>query len=829
MNYAQEWQHLKRQLRERDHSAGSYQNQFYRRLLTVLRDDTSQIADQLLAYRDALLGSDDPESEELPSKFDSEPAPSLLRKFGLGIRRSRAIFLQELEILDDLELGPVYRLQKRRFIHTEMIDPALQGLLGNPSYSHYNGKAQQLAVRLAITEERNSTLIINLPTGCGKTLVAHATSLFSSNSHLTLVIVPTIGLAIEQGVRAQTLFADAGIDHGGLYFWHGGQTKEQHDDIKNRIKDQRQRILFCSPEAACRSLLPTLFQAASANSLANIVIDEAHVVDQWGTEFRPYFQIIASLTRSLRSVSTDGIKCLLMSATFTDKSLRLVQELFGVAGKPCTHVNGCFLRPEIQYGVKKVSEEAHLAAIVDAAVALPKPMIIYTLYPEAAESIRNELQRTGLGRVGLFTGQTSTNNREELVAHWGEGELDIMVATSAFGLGMDKADVRSVIHAAVPENLDRFYQEIGRGGRDGLASQSLLIYHHKQISEAKRLNSTRLITVELGLEKWRAMWEHGTALSDGRRNMHVTTLRGDQQLQTEGNEEWNWRTLLLMQRARLIRIELNEPSPPPIDSQVSDTEYGNLLKKFYDNYYDNVVISSLTDDPLNPSVWDEQTRKRRNYEKSEQNRGFEVLLEWLEDIDGKSLCDQLIENYTLEGIQPEYACGGCPKCQRTKKYMESSTVGGSVESTGTEVAASWSSPLTASAVHQYVYYPRGGITEKRLIRSWAVWIRRLIESGSIKAIRADEEILRIIQREIRTASFWIGDTLDANSFGAPWWPRLVLHTDLKRPAPRLSSSESVELLMAPEEIVDDSNSNRKWWESVSNSISLSNFLLELKT
>jgi ATP-dependent DNA helicase RecQ len=465
-----------------------------------------------------------------------------------------------------------------------------------------------------------------------------------------------------------------------------------------------------------------------------------------------------------------------------------------------------------------------MSEIKKAVVALPKPMIIYTLYPHDAVSIETELRAMGLSRLASFTGKTPTDRRDRLIGEWGNGELDIMIATSAFGLGMDKANVRSVVHAAVPENIDRFYQEVGRSGRDGLVSQSLVIYFDEQIAQARKLNSTRLITVELGLKKWREMWKHGEILTDGSRNVHVSTLRGDQQRQTDGNQEWNWRTLLLMQRAGLVRIELKRPQPPENAADTDYESYRALLKQYYDHYYDNVTIIPITDDPLNQDVWDKRTKQRRHYEKSEQSRSFELLLGWLRGSSNTALCDVLLDNYTIEGIEPEYACGGCPKCLADGLSIEPPTVGRSAHASGVDALGSVMSALPEGPVHQYVYFPKGKSSNKRMVRSWEFWIRRLLETEGIAAISATPDVLEILEKVLSTNVFWIGDNIDNPTEEWRFWPRLILHTEINRPRPHLGLKDSVKILLAPEELVDESNPNRKWWESVSNSVSLDNFL-----
>src|SRR5439155_19698377 len=106
--------------------------------------------------------------------------------------------------------------------------------------------------------------------------------------------------------------------------------------------------------------------------------------------------------------------------------------------------------------------------------------------------------RGGLGRIERFDGGTPDKTREEIIQKWAGNHLDGVVATSAFGVGIDKADVRTVIHATIPETLDRFYQEVGRGGRDGRPSISLLVYDDTDWGMPERLATPKIISDELG-------------------------------------------------------------------------------------------------------------------------------------------------------------------------------------------------------------------------------------------------------------------------------------------------------------------------------------------
>jgi superfamily II DNA helicase RecQ len=145
--------------------------------------------------------------------------------------------------------------------------------------------------------------------------------------------------------------------------------------------------------------------------------------------------------------------------------------------------------------------------------------------------------------------------------------LDIVVATSAYGLGVDQPDVRTILHACIPESIDRYYQEVGRGGRDGNPSVSLVIYTERDRRVAQRLSLTTVIGSEKAKLRWEAMWEDGASTQSGARIVRTDTIPPYLDVNNERNEQWNLLTLLLMQRAGMIDIEL-----PPTPSQSPDQD-----------------------------------------------------------------------------------------------------------------------------------------------------------------------------------------------------------------------------------------------------------------
>lgn len=826
-----EWHKLIRSLMSADWDSTYFSNQYFSRLLTVLSDPSSSDVDKLLAYRDALCASPI-ELSMLPllGLFDT----NVIKSMGLSIDSlGNNIFLvsNNLTIFEQNELQPIYRLQKRRCIKRFLMDPALSNRLNDDNYTHYNGAAQKSAIRVALTSDRNNTLLINLPTGIGKTLVAHALTVFSNEKDLTLVIVPTVGLAIEQGKRAQEMLQSAGMDHGGTYFWHGQQDEQIHNDIKERIRTGKQKILFTSPESACRSLLPILFLAANNNRLANIVIDEAHIVEQWGVSFRPDFQIFSALVHALREKSFSGIKCTLLSATLTENSLQVLTELFGVKGKAPIEVHGNLLRPEIQYKVKKVfSDVEHTATIEQAVIELAKPLIIYATEKDDANNIYDHLKLLGYGRIAKFTGATDNNDREKILQKWQSNSLDIIIATSAFGVGMDKGDVRSILHIAVPENLDRFYQEVGRSGRDGNASQSLLIYQAKSFDTANRINSAKLISVELGLKRWTTLWNHGKAREDGKRVIDISKFHQKLDRISIGNQEWNWRTLLLMQRSGLIVIEFVEPSPPEWDSSIEKKAYQKSLSSYYNRYYKEVIITPLVDNHLDLECWVDKVENQRIKEKTNQYKSFNTLKSWILNSEDKCFSDVLTSFYTMRNRQPEAVCGGCPSCKKNgikKEYFP--TLGASVAIEGIVLCKVWRAPLQRIEIHQKVYYKPPQKTVRSLMRDWTPWLSGLIEKNAIQVIRTDKEHINAIQKYLPKSLnlFWMYEPLDEEIEGS-YGPELILVPYDSKDIPNLGLDESPRILFAQENTKNMFNSNRNWWVHDPSAKSLENFILSIK-
>jgi ATP-dependent DNA helicase RecQ len=454
-------------------------------------------------------------------------------------------------------------------------DPIIKSTTGHPRYLSPGQKEAVIAAHLM---PEGTTLIVNLPTGSGKSLVGQL-PLISESGHLglTIFIVPTIALAIDQCNRARDLLSQNGGHREKLCeAWHSGLDQDDRRDIWQKISAGQSGILFVSPEALMKSLKVTIMQAASAGLINYIVVDEAHLISEWGDDFRPEFQSIAGLRRSLLETSGGSrIRTLLLSATYTADDYDLLSNLFGpphkVQSVACVH-----LRPEPRYACFEAkSEEEKQEKLLELIKFTPRPFILYVTKRHDATKWQNMIQlELGLFRSRTFTGGTGTTEREEIIRAWMNNEIDFIVATSAFGVGMDKSDIRSIIHATVPESANRYYQEVGRSGRDGYASVAICIFCPEDEITARKLARPQGFSAETAFLRWRGMFEQASRPLRGHlKLLDLTRVPPHLSQQSRKNDHWNLVTLILMARAKII--ELNDASINEIDGILSHRDTGS--------------------------------------------------------------------------------------------------------------------------------------------------------------------------------------------------------------------------------------------------------------
>jgi superfamily II DNA/RNA helicase len=554
-----------------------------------------------------------------------------------------------------------FREEKRRRLPPIAGDPFLAWF----GKSDYLCEGQQEAVRSVLSAPPGSTLIVNLPTGNGKSLCAHLLgvmpTVFGQSSGLTVIVVPTVALCIDQAEIIQQHTGQESAYHGGSADADNARNRE----IRTRIWAGTQRVVFTSPEALMGSLRGVIYEAARHGALRTLVVDEAHIIGQWGDAFRPAFQELAGLrTALLRECPEPAFRTVLMSATLTRPCLDTLETLFGHPG-PLGMVSAVQLRPEPAYWVSRcASYDTQRDRVLEAVRHLPRPLILYATEVERAKNWWKLLKQSGYGRVGLMTGETPNAEREQLVRKWSDGDLDIVTATSAFGLGIDQQDVRAVIHACVPETLDRLYQEVGRGGRDGNASISLVIYTTRDVEVAQRMTQQHLITVQLGHQRWTRMFDakRPEPTHDGTWRIPINIAPGFDSryidMVSDLSAEWNLNTLTLMCRAGLIALDDISKTP--------DDEYG------IDHAEASARIIRILDHAhLDMDRWMERVEPLRETSAEAQSRLFSLLKELLSE--KRCVAEILADAYRIPahnddagigGVQVALSCGGCAFCRR---------------------------------------------------------------------------------------------------------------------------------------------------------------------
>ena len=528
-------------------------------------------------------------------------------------------------------------------------DPFLSAV----GYTTYLSAGQRAAMRAVLLAPPGSSLLAVLPTGAGKSLLAKLPPLVEDG--LTVVVVPTVALALDQE-RALRQEAEGPNWGPGPFAYVGGRgpiADGRRSAIRDRIRDGSQRIVFASPEAIVGGLSGPLRKAAESGDLRRLVIDEAHMVDAWGEDFRPSFQMVAGFRRALREVQPE-IKTVLLSATVTEATRTTLTALFG-DGKALAMVSGAQLRPEPSYWAARApSAAAQNAWVLEAVHHLPRPLVLYTSRPRDAEVWGERLRDSGFERVGTLTGSSRDDERERLVAAWAAGEIDMVTGTSAFGMGIDQSHVRSIVHATLPESLDRYYQEVGRAGRDGGASVALMVTAPGDQRLAEDLAKRTYLKPETGHARWERLFstrshekpdEAGVA-ADRAVSVNVGVGRTSM-MHGRTNAYWNYRTLTMMERAGLVSLR----GPAPYDDAQSGT-------------YEVVVLTDTRH--RDASFWEARMKSVRRAGLEGGRAGLRAMSSLFNTQRCWAMEFQVY--YALAGHPaPTPSCGGCPVCRGAGK------------------------------------------------------------------------------------------------------------------------------------------------------------------
>ena len=305
----------------------------------------------------------------------------------------------------------------------------------------------------------HDTLAI-MPTGSGKSLCYQIPASLLPGS--TVVVSPLISLMQDQLEKLD----DIGIDAAQL---NSKIPREDERDALQGLRANQERIVFCTPERlASPEFMAVLHQA----DIGLVVVDEAHCISRWGHDFRPaYLDIGAALDALGRP------PVLALTATATDD---VVEDIRQQLGAPAMRVvNTGIYRPNLHFAVRQVTNpgqrDSEALRIVHATQGAG---ILYTATVKAAQDMQAALEEAGES-VTLYHGKLRALERQQNQELFMSGARRVMVATNAFGMGIDKPDIRFVIHLQVPASLEAYYQEAGRAGRDGEAADCTLLYLHE--------------------------------------------------------------------------------------------------------------------------------------------------------------------------------------------------------------------------------------------------------------------------------------------------------------------------------------------------------------
>lgn len=311
---------------------------------------------------------------------------------------------------------------------------------------------QREAIEAAL-EQRDSLVV--LPTGGGKSLCYAVPPIVAERTDV--VVSPLIALMKDQVDALQACGYPAAALHSGL-------TESQREEIAAGIKDRRYRLLFVAPE---RLLTPWFLARAKWLDVRAFAIDEAHCISQWGHDFRPEYRRLTALKQAFPTAAIHAY-----TATATQRVREDIIEQLGLQSPQV--LVGRFDRPNLVYRIvprRDTDEQVYRAVLRHPDEAV----IVYCISRKDTERLAGELQARGIRAAAYHAGLDATlrtRTQEQFAAE----EIDVVVATVAFGMGIDRSNVRCVIHSALPKSVEQYQQETGRAGRDGLEAECLLLY-----------------------------------------------------------------------------------------------------------------------------------------------------------------------------------------------------------------------------------------------------------------------------------------------------------------------------------------------------------------
>ena len=323
---------------------------------------------------------------------------------------------------------------------------------------------------------RNEDVIGIMPTGAGKSICFQIPALCKPG--LTIVFSPLISLMKDQvdGLLVQNI--PAALINSTL-------TQAEFNKTMYEVRSGKIKLLYIAPERLGSNFFCNVLRALP---IAQVIVDEAHCISEWGHDFRPSYRLIGEWLNSLPKRPIVGA----FTATATKYVENDIKKLLGL-DKANVYVTG-FDRPNLSFSVirtpKRMDYVVHYVRQHD-----NENGIIYCATRKDVDRVYENLTRAGI-KVGHYHGGLSDEVRREMQNAYADDKLQVMVATNAFGMGIDKSNVRYVLHYQMPRNMESYYQEAGRAGRDGAPAECILLYSGQDVQVHKYLIEQSIETPE---------------------------------------------------------------------------------------------------------------------------------------------------------------------------------------------------------------------------------------------------------------------------------------------------------------------------------------------
>lgn len=340
-------------------------------------------------------------------------------------------------------------------------------------------KGNQEAIIRNVLNDKNTFVL--MPTGGGKSLCYQLPALIKEGT--AIIISPLIALMKNQVDNMRSFGEEDGIAH----FMNSSLTKNEITKVKDDIVSKKTKLLYVAPESLTKEENVQFLKNVTVSFYA---IDEAHCISEWGHDFRPEYRRIRPIINEIGSAPI-----IALTATATPKVQHDIQKNLGML--EATVFKSSFNRPNLYYEVRPKTDSTK--EIIKFIKNNPgKSGIIYCLSRKKVEEMAETLNVNGIKALPYHAGMESamrTTNQDKFLME----EVDIIVATIAFGMGIDKPDVRFVIHYDIPKSLEGYYQETGRSGRDGGEGKCIAFYSYKDIQKLEKFMQNKpLAEQEIG-------------------------------------------------------------------------------------------------------------------------------------------------------------------------------------------------------------------------------------------------------------------------------------------------------------------------------------------